>query len=423
MLPPAEAVRGGACAPRGDSVGATLADGRETRVASESGGIGGLSWSPDGAHLLSLPSAPGHPSLSRLRSIRLEGHLRHRKRSRAHACVVASIGGAPRTTDGGERRQVGGRRWLDPRHFWSIEHLPTSSGERPRSSGHHGRAGKDDQRTVEEKFWSITGDAGANAQPSPDGKWIAFVQRSRRLGSHLRRCRRPAGAASANHEGEVRGVAAAVVARQHANRVRCERAEIGYGNRQLYVATINGDPSTRDDRGDHAAAAARTSRRSGRRTARASLYQHTDPHNSADLCGRRRRRAGAKPLRSLRLDAGRRSIGRAFVEPEMVHYAGPDGQQVPAWLFVPKNLDRIEEASGHRLDSRRRREPELRRLARAAELRRLLQLPSVPAAEGLRRDRAGLPRQHRLRHGVARGRLHGRRRQGREGRVDGGRTT
>jgi dipeptidyl aminopeptidase/acylaminoacyl peptidase len=30
----------------------------------------------------------------------------------------------------------------------------------------------------------------------------------------------------------------------------------------------------------------------------------------------------------------------AFVEPELVHYAAPDGQQVPAYLFVPKGLDR-----------------------------------------------------------------------------------
>jgi dipeptidyl aminopeptidase/acylaminoacyl peptidase len=30
----------------------------------------------------------------------------------------------------------------------------------------------------------------------------------------------------------------------------------------------------------------------------------------------------------------------AFVEPEAIHYAGPDGKQVPAWLFVPKSLDR-----------------------------------------------------------------------------------
>src|SRR5207244_10066118 len=30
----------------------------------------------------------------------------------------------------------------------------------------------------------------------------------------------------------------------------------------------------------------------------------------------------------------------ACVGPQFVHYPGPDGQQVPGWLFVPKNLDR-----------------------------------------------------------------------------------
>src|SRR5262249_26027485 len=28
---------------------------------------------------------------------------------------------------------------------------------------------------VEEKFWSMTGDANSGAQPSPDGQWIAFL--------------------------------------------------------------------------------------------------------------------------------------------------------------------------------------------------------------------------------------------------------
>ena len=129
----------------------------------------------------------------------------------------------------------------------------------------------------------------------------------------------------------------------------------------------------------------------------------------------RRRRRRASPIRC------RAAVDRsALVEPEFVHYPGPDGQQVPGWLFVPKNLDQVQKAPGDRLDSRRRHQPELQRLARAAELRRLLQLPSVPAAERLRRLRARLPRQHRLRPGLAAGRLHGRRRQGREGRVDGG---
>src|SRR5206468_2510570 len=31
-----------------------------------------------------------------------------------------------------------------------------------------------------------------------------------------------------------------------------------------------------------------------------------------------------------------------FIEPQFVHYLGPDGQQVPGWLFVPKNLDRTK---------------------------------------------------------------------------------
>ena len=32
----------------------------------------------------------------------------------------------------------------------------------------------------------------------------------------------------------------------------------------------------------------------------------------------------------------------AFVEPEQMSYKGPDGQTVPAWLFVPKGLDRTK---------------------------------------------------------------------------------
>ena len=32
----------------------------------------------------------------------------------------------------------------------------------------------------------------------------------------------------------------------------------------------------------------------------------------------------------------------ALVEPQLVHYPGPDGKQVPAYLFVPKNLDRAK---------------------------------------------------------------------------------
>src|SRR5262249_48867195 len=31
-----------------------------------------------------------------------------------------------------------------------------------------------------------------------------------------------------------------------------------------------------------------------------------------------------------------------LVAPQLIRYPGPDGKQVPAWLFVPKNLDRTK---------------------------------------------------------------------------------
>ncbi len=68
------------------------------------------------------------------------------------------------------------------------------------------------------------------------------------------------------------------------------------------------------------------------------VYQHTDPQTSADLFVVDAR-AGATPQRlSNSMPAAMRQA--SFVEPEYVHYPGPDGQQVPGWLFVPKNLDR-----------------------------------------------------------------------------------
>src|SRR4030095_4552271 len=68
------------------------------------------------------------------------------------------------------------------------------------------------------------------------------------------------------------------------------------------------------------------------------VYQHTDTRNSADLWIIDAK-PNAKPARLT--DSMPATIDRSqFVEPEMVHYAGPEGQRVPAWLLVPKNLDR-----------------------------------------------------------------------------------
>ena len=190
---------------------------------------------------------------------------------------------------------------------------------------------------VEDKFWSMTGDAGGNAQPSPDGKWVAFLS-DRDGWDHLYVMPAAGGEAVQITKGNFE--AWRPTWSPDSTRIAFDaNLPDRYGTRHLYVATIAGNPS-------RAAIAPITS---GRGTNIAPvwspdgtrlLYQHTDPQNSADLWTIAAQ-ADAKPVRLT--DSMPASMDRSqFVEPEMVHYPGPDGQQVPAWLFVPKNLDRTK---------------------------------------------------------------------------------
>src|SRR5262249_41982964 len=209
---------------------------------------------------------------------------------------------------------------------------------------------------VEEKFWSMTGDANGGAQPSPDGKWIAFLS-DRDGWDHLYVMPAPGTDGSASPRGArlqpsepiqiTKGKFEAWRPQWSPDSQRIvfdANSEGNYGVRQLYVATIAGNPS-------RARIAQLTSGRGTNIGAQWSpdgkrvVYQHTDPQHSADLYvvdvpdppianqvyGIAHRLTDSMPA----------SIDRsAFVEPEVVHYAGPDGKQVPAFLFVPKNLDR-----------------------------------------------------------------------------------
>src|SRR6185369_6001587 len=69
----------------------------------------------------------------------------------------------------------GGRRWLDPRHFLAERTSPDFKRRTMSIVDITTGASRVLHEDVEEKFWSMTGDAGGNAQPSPDGKWIAFL--------------------------------------------------------------------------------------------------------------------------------------------------------------------------------------------------------------------------------------------------------
>ena len=216
----------------------------------------------------------------------------------------------------------------------SIASPPTTSGARspwPTSpAASRGSLYED----VDDKFWSIPGQADPGAQPSPDGKWIAFVS-DKDGWDHLYVMPAAGGAATQITKGKFE------VWRPSwspdSTRIAFDaNAPDHPGDRHLGVATIGQDP----------ARAAVKMITSGKGTniapiwspdGRRLLYQHTDPQSSADLwvvdvaATNATRVSDSMPAG---MDRG------ALVEPELVHYPGPDGQQVPGWLFVPKNLDR-----------------------------------------------------------------------------------
>ena len=248
--------------------------------------------------------------------------------------TVSAIGGAP-TAVTMTAGVFGGRRWIDAKRFVfdrtsadfkkRMTYVADVSGGEPRVL----------HEDVEPKFWSLTGDAAGGAQPSPDGKWIAFLSdrdgwdqlyvmpstggNPVQITKGKFECWRPSWSPDST-------------------RIAFDANEPDRpGTRHVGLVTLNGDPA-------RATIATITSGRGtniapvwspdGKRL----VYQHTDPHNSADLFVVDAA-SGAKPIRLT--DSMPAGVDRAaFVEPQLVRYPGPDGQAVPAWLFVPKNFDR-----------------------------------------------------------------------------------
>ena len=319
----------------------SLADGKESLVTrANDNPIGGVSWSPDGQSLLftSGGGAIRHEQTPTYSGSKIIYTITENVPGQLN--VVAASGGSPKPlgTGGG----FGGRRWLDARHFVTDRTSPDFKRRTSSVVDIDSGESKVVHEDVEDKFWSMTGDANGGAQPSPDGKWIAFLS-DRDGWDHVYVMRASGGDPVQITKG--RFEAWRPQWSPDSKRIVFDANEPDkYGDRHLYVATIGDDPS-------RATVAAVTTGRGtdiapswspdGRRV----VYQHTDPHHSADLFvvdvpeaklanqtyGVARRLTDSMP----------KSIDHeAFVEPEMIHYAGPDGQQVPAWLFVPKNLDR-----------------------------------------------------------------------------------
>lgn len=316
-----------------DLVIGSLEGGSTHKIAHNDTSIAALGWSPDGKHILYTAGAKSirHEQTPEYSGAKIIYTITERAGGSQFVASVA--GGEPVALQapGG----FGGARWVDASH---IVFDRTSKDFRKRST-YLADASTGSVRVLhedtDEKFWSIPGGAGESAQPSPDGKWISFLS-DRDGWDHLYVM--PAGGREAVQITKGKSEAWRPTWSPDSQMIAFDSNSADRpGDRQLSIVTLNNDPS-------RAVIRAITSGK-GTNTApvwtsdsKSIVYQHTDTQHSADLFAIDLK-AGSKPRR-LTDSMGPGIDHDAFVEPEYVHFPGADGQSVPGWLLVPKNMDR-----------------------------------------------------------------------------------
>jgi len=313
-----------------------LSDGAESTVAHDDVSISRILWSPDGksvAYTAGAKTIP-HDESPKYSGAKLvyrnpeyvPGQIYAVKLLEAKPVAIARPG------------EYGGLGWIDASHLvfdsqskdykkYFINVADTSTG-----------IVKVIHEITEEKFWSIPdwGEAGAQPWPSPDGKWIAFLSDEDGW-DHVYVMPSTGGAAVQITKGKFE--AWRPTWSHDSTRIAFDaNLEDKPGDRVLGVATIGNDPSQATVFYIPAAPGTNIEPHWSEGDGRL-VFQRTDTHNSADLYVTAPV-AGAQPPVRL-TDSMPAGIDRSqFVEPQFVHYPGPDGQQVPGWLFVPKNINK-----------------------------------------------------------------------------------
>jgi dipeptidyl aminopeptidase/acylaminoacyl peptidase len=315
-----------------------LSDGTESTTAHDDVSIRGILWSPDGSsiaytggskiiHHDESPSYSGAKLIYRV-SEYVPGQIYALKLADAKPVSISKPG------------EYGGLAWVDNAHLvfdgqsadfksYFIYLADTASGNTKTIHEIH-----------EEKFWSIPdwGEAGAQPWPSPNGKWIAFLS-DQDGWDHLYVMPASGGDAVQVTKGKFEAWRPAWS--HDSTRIAFDaNVEDHPGDRVLGIAKIGDDPAHAEITYIPAEPGTNIEPHWSEGDGRL-VYQHTDSRNSADLYTVGTNPGTPPPVRLT--DSMPAGMDRSqFVVPQFVHFPGPDGQQVPGWLFVPKNLDRTK---------------------------------------------------------------------------------
>ena len=323
----------------------SLVDGSDRSVVTFDGPVTALSWTGDGEHLtFTSGGTPGRivrhdqtPAYSGAKIIYTI--TENVAGTPGQSYIVAATGGAATAYNAGPAAGFGGRgganRWIDRSHFL-VDRTVDFKRRQIYVGDTSGAEPKLVHEDVKDKFWSMTGGAQGGSQASPDGRWISFLS-DRDGWDHLYLM--PAAGGNPVQVTRGRFEAWRPTWSPDGRRIAFDSNEgPSPGSRHIGLATISGDLT-------HVNVTMVTSGR-GTNTApvwspdgKRLLYQHTDPLRSADLWVLDVTTPSVTPLQLT--DSMPPAIDRAaLVEPRLVHYPGPDGTPVPAYLFVPKGLDR-----------------------------------------------------------------------------------